>query len=695
MANLLHLHQTLHGYADGHQLLASSIELTREQQWQLLVMSDLSGPSFRAGFESYITGYPIVGAGHYCLGRTWFAPELPRSGCVWTHTILISDTDVARVADFRSIARLWRRPIKSISYESYSDQLPVEQLSELQEAIVFDVTTAEAVIEQLYDDGTRTVVLPRETSGPYEDFALALLNQQWPRLRRNFRFCTGALSVRDAAFDFLVTPPNTIRVEASDVRYSIVPSHRITRLSEEWVKSAARDLVASMPHTELRRFLAKFGPDYTEGRTVFRALCEVFFASRGPKSNPAQTLSAVAHFFPEPDSSRRLKIELFGSNSDGSRSKEETHAVLRALVVHPAGGSIPLDIADIASRTHSLTESSVDEAVGIATTALDIGGDRAEVFLTAFSHAIGEQPSRLGQLPLALVIDLVRRRPEFVGLPEIWARPREEQADIAGRLSSLPSSLNIGGLAVRGVLTGGAAACLGTILSQYETEGVAAVLRWYDEAPSDKVGEFEAIQRALGEHRRAVVATLAECSLGPRALRAVSLLLDPRARSVRDLGVRPWAPLATVVTPARQNGDALRSSAFLLGLGLSLDEPEAATLVANGFSSVYEAARENLLDEHLWELVEPFLPWHRRSWDRCARLIRGAVRSFTDRDWSGSAFVASFATSEQLSRAMQEADDSYDGRKYARRICKLWRRGDVLVDEDRSDIVRKFCEDTE
>lgn len=110
MAHVIQLDQTLHGYGDGHQLLASSLNLTREQQWQMLVMSDLSGHSFRAGFDSYITGYPLEDGGHYCLARTWFAPELPRPGCVWTHTILISDTDVAQISDFQSVLPHFRRP---------------------------------------------------------------------------------------------------------------------------------------------------------------------------------------------------------------------------------------------------------------------------------------------------------------------------------------------------------------------------------------------------------------------------------------------------------------------------------------------------------------------------------------------------------------------------------------------------------
>ena len=56
MANETALHQTLHGYKDGHQLLMSSRFLTPEQESQLLFMSDLSGSSVAPGFDSYLTG---------------------------------------------------------------------------------------------------------------------------------------------------------------------------------------------------------------------------------------------------------------------------------------------------------------------------------------------------------------------------------------------------------------------------------------------------------------------------------------------------------------------------------------------------------------------------------------------------------------------------------------------------------------
>src|SRR6266446_1035743 len=198
--NVIELHQTLHGYGDGHQLLSSSLQLTREQQWQLLVMSDLSGPSFRGGFDSYLTGYPLEAGRFYCLARTWFAPELSRPGCVWTHTILISDTDVARIQDFRSILSYFRRPLSKDDSESYAE--PIHNIAPVNRPYHFDQDVSSTVLHLLYGSPSRRIILKSESSQTYEELVLAIFNQQWPRLRRSFRFCTGALAIRDVSFDF-------------------------------------------------------------------------------------------------------------------------------------------------------------------------------------------------------------------------------------------------------------------------------------------------------------------------------------------------------------------------------------------------------------------------------------------------------------------------------------------------------------
>src|SRR5258708_23317122 len=89
------LNQTLHGYDGGHTLLASSESLAHVTDSALFVLSDLSGDQIVPGFEEYITGYPLQEMGAYAFAKTWYAPEMERPGCVWTHTLIIRGADLA------------------------------------------------------------------------------------------------------------------------------------------------------------------------------------------------------------------------------------------------------------------------------------------------------------------------------------------------------------------------------------------------------------------------------------------------------------------------------------------------------------------------------------------------------------------------------------------------------------------------
>ena len=71
------LHQLLHGYADGHRLLEGSFTLQDDLTRLMLRMSDLSGSSMVAGFEDYITGYPLSSINAYALQKHGMRPRCP------------------------------------------------------------------------------------------------------------------------------------------------------------------------------------------------------------------------------------------------------------------------------------------------------------------------------------------------------------------------------------------------------------------------------------------------------------------------------------------------------------------------------------------------------------------------------------------------------------------------------------------
>src|SRR5262245_39743564 len=112
------IHQTLHGYSGGHRLLASSTELPPVAKETMAALSDLSGTRPQEGFESYVTGYPLPSTSFFVFARTWIAPEMPRPGCVWTHSLLVPQGILDVNFDTSLLLLLHQRPASDAGFSS-------------------------------------------------------------------------------------------------------------------------------------------------------------------------------------------------------------------------------------------------------------------------------------------------------------------------------------------------------------------------------------------------------------------------------------------------------------------------------------------------------------------------------------------------------------------------------------------------
>lgn len=105
------VHHALHGYAEGHGLLAASMHMTdcawrsrglSRPEWNrqlcrtLEYKSDLTGylPNEAPRSFHYETGYPVGDI--YVFARTWYDEECHRAGAVLTHSLLIPRTYIER-----------------------------------------------------------------------------------------------------------------------------------------------------------------------------------------------------------------------------------------------------------------------------------------------------------------------------------------------------------------------------------------------------------------------------------------------------------------------------------------------------------------------------------------------------------------------------------------------------------------------
>ena len=122
------IEQLLHGYDNGHRLLAGSVLLKSNMEMDAVAtLSDWSEYVAPGGGESsYVTAYPLLESGYYVVAKTWYADEMKRPGCVWTHSLLIPFDTLNHLDDFKRLACLFKRPSLDGSLDEYSRTIEYE-----------------------------------------------------------------------------------------------------------------------------------------------------------------------------------------------------------------------------------------------------------------------------------------------------------------------------------------------------------------------------------------------------------------------------------------------------------------------------------------------------------------------------------------------------------------------------------------
>ncbi|RYG96568.1 MAG: hypothetical protein EON58_11795 [Alphaproteobacteria bacterium] len=87
---MITINTQLHGYRQGHQLLDSTVSLSKADQTVVDRLSDVAGP-LRPGeiFDSYLSAYPLPSGKFFVLARTWQDLTVSRAGCVRTLSAII------------------------------------------------------------------------------------------------------------------------------------------------------------------------------------------------------------------------------------------------------------------------------------------------------------------------------------------------------------------------------------------------------------------------------------------------------------------------------------------------------------------------------------------------------------------------------------------------------------------------------
>jgi GTPase-associated protein 1, N-terminal domain type 1 len=661
----IRIDQALFGYREGHRLLQASRKFAPTTERSLLTLTDMSGPRMVDGFEEYLSGYPVPDDQTYAFVKTWYAPEMERPGCVWSHALILQKKDVGSIPELRNLTTLFKRPMSSDpNYLDYYLRSTIFEVAALPEKTPhLSLADAAAILLALYgQEEEKPVVLPSPDSTSLEKLTLETWSQQWPALRVAFRFCTGSLSSRSYAgetFDLQVVPlklvPELRRNPSSYVFQNIPAPQKGLPPATPWIEAGAADLAGMS--TEFRRFAWRYADPCGGGRSLYSKLGDLYSHLRRDVSQSLQwegpdVVHHVAEVFPEPSCGKALKEELFGSVTHGMFDGSERGEELRLKEVAKTGDWRSFDARDLKLRERgrdfwrnepTRRKTLLLELLESSTNPL---GD--EVIAGCVDVIEVAEACEIAKERNGLLVALVARNPRLVLSREFWRCPISVQT-----YYSVLDSLTTAG---EGAIP--ASEWLPFLLESSSDELAVAVAERLPKELIRIVLDRELTDRAeslmvtpgwrsaLAKHQNELLSFLEteEYRTSAQALTFLAGLLDPHREKLRDYGLTPWLWLLTEAADLVLAVPNAEAAAFLLSLGFQNWESGAVGLAGACFEHVHGAARNDALDRlsyRGWKSLEPDVPVLSSSWnwDNCERLRRALLERFIYRGWPRTQFL--------------------------------------------------------
>lgn len=618
----------------------------------MLFLSDMSGSSMLNGFESYITGYPLQDDGFYALGKTWYAPEMNRPGCVWTHTLIIKNPDMAKIKDLFVLLELFKRPEVPFDYDLYRENVCLDSVClSSNKHINSELVDYEGLLKAIYLNSGPAYLFASDAS-LYERAIFDVWSQQWPRLRRCFSFCTGSISDRNSSvmtFDLQVMPIQKKReiVGKTDIdkkpRNSFL--HKIDFL--EIVKG---DLLGREEES-FRRFLWDYGADIETGRFAFLPMAEIFDYSNSSsldKKRSEEIINILGKNFQHKNDAARLKKSIFKlfCNSNYLNCNQVNKLLLYQLAKTPYQDSFDSDKIELNQKIKTLWYEDKKETLNFISDLLlcDLNS-LGQSLIKHFSSLV--DLSDIGYIskekPHILYV-LASLKPSLLADSRLWEVMVENQLSLlseAIRGKKIENKLHFDIFSA--ILNSGADVSAMELVDIFGISSIGYFLQWFDIC--NESDSFNIPSGWGGEIRNNFSAAIEwvqkRKSLRDETIAFFLSFINPQESEVKyidsDVLLRFSNREFSSLAPKKRSD--IRS--FFLTLGLRGVGQAPYVFIADSFQEVHDAAKENRLSATNWRQLERQLPelgWW-REWDKCERLRRGLATVFFHNDWPVKYFL--------------------------------------------------------
>jgi len=697
------IHQLLHGYDGGHKLLAASRDLPSAVARKILVQSDLSGSIPPKSFETYVTGYPLREISAYAFARTWYAPEMPRPGCVWTHTLLIDADDASTISSLSSLIAFFTRP-RAGEFGEFRHPINAPMVD-----VVFTNAILQADCEDLlqafYGPEQSPVVMVGNDQSVFETLFMELWAQLWPQARLDFTFSTGSLSARkfDARpFDLQLTSPHTMRevVRSSGAVLAHRKEHQSPNDLEYGINALVNDFI-SHGLLGLRQFLAAIADANFSRRDAVRATAihDLLRGAENPREEDAQKLlRAVADNFPQANQAETLK-SLCLATIDYWKIPQVDRWILIQIATQDYGEAFASSNIGLSERMARLINKDSDGALDLLLKLLarSLNGFGEQIAYAIISTQTDAQILAFLKRNTQFISTFVKVRPALAARSEFWTTLDSHSHEILEAVATVKAnSLAELGQIFSALFLARLDREANHFLSLFGPAAVAAIYNHRGSHPEHLRDRWTDALAARPDHIEAFLNQIE--SLTPEILSGVAATYTPEKAKGANFPLDSWiAALAAWHSHfAPHLGATVEICAFSLALALRSDGQKAADLCELSFQNTYSSAAQQTMPYSAWSMLESLVPhisWI-RDWDRCERMRRALILRFGSNQWPIESIFRVLNDSNTLRDFAKTASSSSEGRRLLDRIIEAIAAKTLLVKPEQLDIFAKTLEVT-
>lgn len=637
----MELQQLVYGYNNGHSLLGSSIDLPPEDRSLLLELTDWSGIN-EFNTPTYITGFPLANSSFYAFIRTWYAEEMQRPGCVWSHVILIHKQDFPNLTNIEPLIDLFARPyVLDKSFDEYNRAIEIDNKLIENRINVSSIGLHESFIKNLifnlYSTDDPVYLKPIHNIKLLELLIIKLWWNQPLIDRFLFSFCSGASRPR--------------KYLNKEIRLQIVSKEGFRHLSEKeitfesWVDIVYNELNSNS--VNYVKYLNNISDDISlnEHKTV--ALAQIYdLINNGVLNYNSQSLvirllESLANFFPEKPEARKLKRGLL--SNDVLLSLKEEVFFLQKMMNTENYSSFDFDDLQIINRV------------------LEIYNSDRKLFFKLLSNTIKENINEFGISILkkssllitendveALIEEywplftiFVNIRPSIITLNKSWAINESKCQDIINIILSNDNSVNIDWQFILKIILDYNIFLLPktiATLKKVEPTFISLVLDWYDSNLKSDLHQ-QWISELANNPDEILNWIEMKNRINFSTMIFIVKILNPNSRIVIRKGIGLWMSFSMSASSNKVK-ESIYIHAFLTSLAFNFNDSNAFKLLKNSFFIIYNEIADDTLDYKLSSMVlEHTKPTFWQDWDKCKKLRNALADKFNEARWDTSLII--------------------------------------------------------